>query len=87
MSHSAGSGDRLARGARSASYLADETGGVSQEKWNDIFDGFDPEAFKTSSPTDPDAKKADSYGNIVKDGEVPEETSVVIETKTENDLG
>lgn len=84
MSRGAGSGDRLARGARSASYLADESGSVTEQKWNDIFTDFDPERFKAASkPKDPDAKKADSYGNIVKDEPEAkaEETGVVIETK------
>jgi hypothetical protein len=47
MGHSAGSGDRLARGAVKASYLTTEKT-ITDKKWNDIFDGFDPEAFKNS---------------------------------------
>lgn len=45
MGHSAGSGDRLARGAVSASYLTTEKK-ISDKKWDDIFKDFDPEKFQ-----------------------------------------
>lgn len=46
MSHGAGSGDKLARGAARAQFMTTE-GGISQDKWAAAFDGFDPEKFKT----------------------------------------
>lgn len=45
MGHSAGSGDKLARGAVKASYLTTEKK-ISQEKWDEMFGDFDPEKFK-----------------------------------------
>jgi hypothetical protein len=47
MSHGVGSGDKLARGMARATYSSTE-GGVSAEKWANIFDSYDPEAFKAS---------------------------------------
>ncbi len=47
MGHSAGSGDKLARGAVRASYLTTEKK-ISQKKWDAMFEDFDPEAFKNS---------------------------------------
>ena len=44
--HGAGSGDKLARGARKASYLVAEDKRISQEKWDRMFNDFDPEKFK-----------------------------------------
>jgi hypothetical protein len=49
--NNAGAGDKLARGAVKASYLASEQS-ISQKKWDSIFGDFDPETFKM-----PDAKK------------------------------
>jgi hypothetical protein len=46
MSHSAGSGDKLARGAIKATYLVSEDKRISQKKWDEMFEGFDPEKFK-----------------------------------------
>lgn len=45
MGHSAGSGDRLARGAVSASYLTTEKP-ITKKKWDDMFKDFDPEKFQ-----------------------------------------
>jgi len=45
MAKGAGSGDRLARGAVSATYTTTE-GGVSDKKWDAMFADFDPEKFK-----------------------------------------
>ena len=47
MSKGAGSGDKLARGAVSARFMTTE-GGVTDKKWNDIFDGYDPVEFKNA---------------------------------------
>jgi len=47
MSKGVGSGDKLARGAARATYSSTE-GGVSADKWNDIFDSYDPEAFRNA---------------------------------------
>jgi hypothetical protein len=47
MSKGAGSGDKLARGAARATYSTTE-GGVTDKKWDDIFEGYDPEAFKNA---------------------------------------
>ena len=47
MPKGAGSGDKLARGAVSAKFMTTE-GGVTDKKWNDIFDGYDPEEFKNA---------------------------------------
>lgn len=63
MGHSAGSGDRLARGAHSATYLTTEQK-ISQEAWDVMFEDFDAEKFKTSNPTDPNAIKASSSGGF-----------------------
>jgi len=63
MGHSAGSGDRLARGAHSATYLTTEQN-ISQEAWDNMFKDFDPEKFKASNPTDPSAVKASSSGGF-----------------------
>ena len=43
----AGSGDRLARGAASAQFPP--ATGISKEKWNDIFEGFDPEGYRRNA--------------------------------------
>lgn len=56
MAHTLGSGDRLARGAVSASYTVTEKK-ISQKKWNDMFKDFDPETFKNS-----DSQKAAATG-------------------------
>lgn len=45
MGHSAGSGDKLARGAVKASYLTTEKK-ITQKKWDDMFGDFDPEKFQ-----------------------------------------
>lgn len=42
-----GSGDRLARGANKASYTTTE-GGVSEQKWSDMFSDFNPEEFRSA---------------------------------------
>lgn len=42
-----GSGDKLARGASRANFQTTD-GGVSQKKWDNIFDGFDPEEYKNA---------------------------------------
>lgn len=47
MSKGVGSGDKLARGAVSARFSTTE-GGMSQEKWNSMFDDYDPEEFKNA---------------------------------------
>jgi hypothetical protein len=44
MAHGSGSGDKLARGARSASYLTTEKA-ITDKKWESIFKDFDPEGF------------------------------------------
>jgi hypothetical protein len=44
MGHGSGSGDKLARGARSATYLTTEKA-ITDEKWNAMFEDFEPEAF------------------------------------------
>jgi len=46
MAHSAGSGDKLARGARSAIYTVRDEVSVSQKKWDEMFSDFDPKAFQ-----------------------------------------
>ncbi len=48
MSKGVGSGDKLARGAARAQFMTTE-GGVSQDKWAQAFDDFDPEAFKKNA--------------------------------------
>ena len=45
MAHTLGSGDVLARGAVRASYLTTEKK-ITDEKWAEMFDDFDPEEFK-----------------------------------------
>ena len=45
MGHSAGSGDKLARGAVKASYLTTEKK-ISAKTWDDIFKDFDAEKFQ-----------------------------------------
>ena len=47
MSKGVGSGDKLARGMTKATFPSTE-GGVTAEKWNNIFDTFDPEEFKNA---------------------------------------
>lgn len=47
---SAGSGDRLARGAVSATYLANEGNKITQDLWDKAFNDFDPEKFKKRKP-------------------------------------
>jgi hypothetical protein len=46
MSHSAGSGDTLARGAIRATYAVRDEKSISQKKWDEMFADFDPEAFQ-----------------------------------------
>ncbi|HXQ35036.1 MAG TPA: hypothetical protein VN843_13565 [Anaerolineales bacterium] len=71
MGHSAGSGDRLARGAHSATYLTTEQK-ISQEAWDRMFNDFDPEKFQASAPTDPNAIKASSSGGFAEPESEPE---------------
>ena len=47
MSKGAGSGDKLARGAVSAKFMTTE-GGVSQKKWDEMFNDYNPEEFKNA---------------------------------------
>lgn len=66
MSKGVGSGDKLARGAARATYSSTE-GGVSADKWNDIFDSYDPEAFrnapnKSSVRSDADVQASGNVG-------------------------
>jgi len=42
-----GTGDKLARGLHKAQFPP-AGGNVSQDKWDDIFGDFDPEAYKNS---------------------------------------
>jgi hypothetical protein len=49
MGHSAGAGDKLARGAVRASYLTTEKK-ITEKKWDSMFADFDPEAFKKTDP-------------------------------------
>ena len=44
MGHGSGSGDKLARGARSASYLTTEKA-ITDARWNAMFEEFEPEVF------------------------------------------
>jgi hypothetical protein len=60
MARGAGSGDKLARGSVRASYLVSENKPISKRKWDDMFEGFDPEAFKNKKFVDPNAKKRES---------------------------
>lgn len=48
-------GDVLARGGSRATFRPAE--GVSDEKWNDIWADYDPEAYKTKKFEDPNATK------------------------------
>lgn len=43
----AGSGDRLARGASSAQFPP--ASGVTDQKWKEIFDDFDPEGYRRNA--------------------------------------
>ena len=45
MGHGLGSGDKLARGAVSATYLTTEKA-ITEKRWNAMFEDFDPEAFQ-----------------------------------------
>lgn len=45
MSHGAGAGDKLARGAIKASFQTTE-GNIKQSAWDKMFKDFDPEKFK-----------------------------------------
>ena len=47
MAKGAGSGDKLARGAISARFCTTE-GGMSQEKWDQMFNDYNPEEFKNA---------------------------------------
>jgi hypothetical protein len=47
MSHGPGSGDKLARGAVRATYTTTE-GRITEDKWANAFDDFDPEKFKNA---------------------------------------
>ncbi len=61
MSKGVGSGDKLARGAVKATYPSTE-GGVTAEKWNNIFDTFDPEEFK-NAPNKSSQRSSDAGGD------------------------
>ena len=70
MSKNIGFGDKLARGAVKAVYSSTE-GGISADKWNDIFDSYDPEAFRaapnkssqrTASDSDTDGQTSGTTG-------------------------
>ena len=47
MSKGVGSGDKLARGAIKANFQTTE-GGVTAEKWNSIFEDFNPTGYKNA---------------------------------------
>ncbi len=50
MAHSAGSGDRLARGATRAIYTVRDEKTISQKKWDEMFGDFDPKKFQEEKP-------------------------------------
>ncbi len=70
MAHSAGSGDRLARGATRAIYTVRDEVSVTDEKWNEMFGDFDPKKFQESKPNDPNAVKANSNGGFAETADV-----------------
>ena len=49
MAHGSGSGDKLARGAHSATYLTTEKA-ITAKKWDAMFEDFDPVAFQEKEP-------------------------------------
>lgn len=57
-------GDVLARGGSRATFRPPE--GVTEEKYNDIFADFDPEAYKAKKFEDPNASK-DGRGYTVEE--------------------
>jgi 3-phenylpropionate/cinnamic acid dioxygenase small subunit len=46
MAHTLGSGDRLARGAVKATFMVRDAKNISDKKWAEMFDDFDPETFE-----------------------------------------
>lgn len=60
MAHSAGSGDKLARGAVRATFLVRDEKTISQKKWDAMFEDFDPEKFKKEGMPKVKGKPADS---------------------------
>ena len=46
MAHTLGSGDRLARGAVKASFTVRDSKTISDAKWSEMFDDFDPKKFR-----------------------------------------
>lgn len=54
-----GSGDKLARGAHSAQFTLPT--GVSDDKWAEIFQDFDPEVYRRNA----DAEKAGNVGAVL----------------------
>ena len=48
MAHSAGSGDVLARGGIRAVYTVRDEKTISEKKWSEMFDDFNPEEFRKS---------------------------------------
>jgi hypothetical protein len=50
VAHNVGSGDRLARGAVSATFTVRDEVSISQKKWNAMFEDFDLETFLEEKP-------------------------------------
>jgi hypothetical protein len=50
MAHSAGSGDKLARGAVRAVYMVRDEKSVTQDAWDAMFADFDPKKFQEEKP-------------------------------------
>jgi len=72
-----GSGDKLARGSVRANFQTTE-GGVSEKKWSDIFDTFDPEAFKNAP--NKSMQRTEPVDGIDASGETPGVSGVGIGT-------
>jgi hypothetical protein len=61
MSHGAGAGDKLARGAVRATYASTE-GGVTEDKWAEAFGDFDPKKF-AAEPNKSSVRTEDNSGD------------------------
>jgi hypothetical protein len=74
MSKGVGSGDKLARGASRATFSTTE-GGVTQDKWAQAFDDYNPEEFK-NAPEKTRLRSSDA--SLQEAGDVSAEPSEII---------
>lgn len=77
MSKGVGSGDKLARGAARATYSTTE-GGITQDKWAQAFDDYNPEEFKNAPNQSSIRTASDSDTDLSSTGDVSTDVGEVV---------